>query len=418
MGARANGQSLIGGVFILCNVTIGLAILNMPYAFKLVGKMMILVMLFIGGLSMFTAYLVSKAIEFAGTLAESDSVAVEYRDWGFLAEVAFGKFSRRAAKFCVRGELVVFILSFLCTLGVHVNLLLPIISIELGVIISSIATFIMSYLPLRLLGKVALLANLAYVVVAALLYYSEYVALDQPDTPGLAELVADNWNRVGIVDALPSIPTATGICVFAWDANSVVPTIATSLAKTSNIKHVILITFPVAVGTAMLIGLSGYLVLGPHTKQVFTENLGEVYWWKPEGETLLGMSWMRTLAAVSVTIKLGATIPCFMCPLLASTEAGIRNPMMKNLWRALLVLAMGMVACIFRNHVVVAVALAGATFGNIMIFILPCTVYYGIKRRVRRVGCAEASMLAAIVGLGITLMAYGVYDAMRQLLTA
>jgi len=367
---------------------------------------------------MFTAYLVYKAIEFAGTLAESDSVAVECRDWGFLAEVAFGKFSRRAAEFCFRGELVAYVISFVCTLGVHVNLLLPIISIELGVIISSIAMLIMSYLPPLLLGKVALFAHLAYVVIAALLYCSEYVALHQPDAPGFAEVIAENWNRVEIVNALPSIPTVTGICVYSWAGHSVVPTIATSLVKTSNIKHVILITFPVAVGTAMLIGLSGYLVLGPHTKQVFTENLGEVYWSKPEGEALKGLSWIRTLAAVSVTVKLGATIPCWMCPLLVSTEAGIRNPIIKNIWRAFLVLAMGMVACIFRSHVVVAVALAGATFGNILVFVLPCTVYYGIKRRVRRVGRAEVSMLAAIVGLGITLMAYGVYDAMRQLLTS
>merc|ERR1712045_334188 len=122
---------------------------------------------------------------------------------------------------------------------------------------------------------------------------------------------------------------------------------------------------------------------------------------------------MRVLATVSVAVKLGATIPCWMHAFLLSTEAGIESPLSKTLWRAFVTTAMGMAACVFRDQVVIAVAFAGASFGNALVFLLPCAVYYGVKRRVGTVALAEKLMLLALFGLGSISMVYGVYDSVR-----
>jgi len=401
----------MGGVFVLCNMTIGLGVLSMPYAFKLAGgPMMIVVMLFAGGLCMYSAYLIHKALELAKPLAKSAL------DWGYLAELAFGKLGRSTAEVCFRGELVAYTISYICTLGVHVHLLFPSVSIQQGVIICSFGTLFMSYLPVSLIAKVSALGHLAYAVVAACLYYSEYASMKHPQAPVLTELVGDNWNKVRMADAWSNIPIVFEICVFAWACHGIVPAVATSMARPSQVKQVILIGFPVSIAACMVIGLSCYLILGPYTKQVFTDNLAEVYWLKPEGDVLEGLSWIRMTAALSVTIKLAATIPVTLSPLLTSIEAGIQHPTTRCICRLSLISAMGTVAAVFRSQVVLLVALVGATLGNMLIFILPCVVYYGIKRRVSRVSAAEACLLLAIIVLGTTSMVYSVCDCLRKLM--
>eukprot|EP00406_Dinophysis_acuminata_P073148 CAMPEP_0179260116 /NCGR_PEP_ID=MMETSP0797-20121207/26173_1 /TAXON_ID=47934 /ORGANISM="Dinophysis acuminata, Strain DAEP01" /LENGTH=59 /DNA_ID=CAMNT_0020968185 /DNA_START=74 /DNA_END=249 /DNA_ORIENTATION=+ len=59
----------------------------MPYTFKLTGQVMCLVMLLVGGIATFTAYLVFRALEMTAALAESQGIGAEHRDWGYLAEV-------------------------------------------------------------------------------------------------------------------------------------------------------------------------------------------------------------------------------------------------------------------------------------------------------------------------------------------
>lgn len=411
-GGQKSGQSIVGGVFILCNVTIGLGLLNMPYSFMLVGPTFILVMICIGGLSMYTALLIFRAIELTSTFHGPE----ENRDWGYLAEMAFGTHCRRFAEFTFRGELVAYILSFLCTVGVHVNMLFPTVSVAWGVMISCVAVFLTSYLPASFMSKICVFAHLAYAVSVACLVYSEYAAMQMPEAPRLSEVVGENWDRIGFVAAIPKIPTVLEICVYSWAGHSVVPTIANSMDNPSDVKPVIMISYPVAIGLAMSVGLIGFLVLGPNANQVFTENLGKQYWSHPEGEPLAHLSWMRNFAAVLVIIKLGATIPCLLQPLLSSTEDAFKYRSVKLLWRVGLIFGMGLGACIFADKVVIAVAFAGATFSNTLVFILPCTVYYGIKRRVSRVGLAETVLLATIVGVGAALAVYGVYDATVQLL--
>jgi len=408
-------HSVTGGVLILLNVSIGLAFLNMPYTFKLTGQMTCLVMLLVGGTATFTAHLVFRAIEMTAALAESQGIGVEQRDWGYLAEIAGGAPGRAAAEFCFRGELVTYSFSFLCALGVHLHLLLPAVSTEQGVIAWTVATFLMSYLPPGMLGKIAFFGHFGYLILAVCLYYSTYTALGQPDAPRLTELARENWGRAGGPDALPNLPTVIETCVYSWAAHSIVPSVAGSMVDPRRVKRVIFITFPLAVGAAMLIGITGYSVLGPSTRQVFTENLGMAYWRGPEGDALEGLSWMRMLATASVAVKLEASLLCFLLPLLASVEAGARGPLARLARRAALLLAMGLAAYTFGDEVVLAVALAGATFGNTLVFILPCMVYYGVKRRLEVVGPAEAALLAAIVLLGGSLTVYGVYDCAAQL---
>merc|ERR1711963_136293 len=85
--ANSGGQSLTGGCFILLNVIVALAILNMPYCFLLGGPAAALVMLAVGGLSILTATLSGEAWTLAAPLA---SLSAD-RDWAYLGEVAFGR---------------------------------------------------------------------------------------------------------------------------------------------------------------------------------------------------------------------------------------------------------------------------------------------------------------------------------------
>lgn len=417
-GASGTGEKIgtRGGVLLLLNVIIALGILTMPYQFRLAGWMTILVMCFVGGVAMFTAFLIYRAIALVAPLADSQKIPLHSRDWGYLASVAFGSPGRVAAEVCFIGELLAYILSFLCTLGVHLHLLMPALKTTDWMIVSSVAVFFMSYIPPGFLSKVALFSHSAYAVVVLCLLRAGHANLQHPSAPALAEIIERNWQHMWTVKALPHLPTVALVCTYSWAGHATVPTIAGQLKTPENIKFVVFISFPIAVGVALLIGLLGYYIFGPETQQVFTENIGKVYWVNPDGDLLEGLSWLRLVAAISVTIKLAATIPCLLYPILVSTEQNIRAPTVRALWRAFLLMVLGLAACKFEDEVVIAVALAGATFGNVLVFILPCLVYYGIKRQLnKKVGVGEAAVVLFVVLLGVAQGVFGVYDSLQQL---
>jgi len=338
------------------------------------------------------------------------------RDWGYLGEVAFGKPGRLLAQVSLLGELGAYIMSFLCVLGVHVNLLLPAVTVQQGVLASTAMSLLLSYAPLRYLNRISLTAHLAYGGAIACLFATVYADLQQPQAPDLASLAANN---MGLAKewGLPHLPEVALVLVYSWAGHSMVPTIANTLARPADVQRVIKISYAVAVAVAFFIGLSGFLAFGQHTSQVFTANLSMSYWTNSQGEAVPGLSALRWIGQVSVALKLTFTIPCWLHTLLGAVLPCKKGGRIVDAgMRLLIVFTLGAIALVFGDQVSIVVAFAGATFGNIMAIILPCIVYYGIKRRIQgRVGGVQTVGLVLLAVIGCCFGVYGMQTSLRQL---
>mmetsp|Transcript_33114 Transcript_33114/g.65260 ORF Transcript_33114/g.65260 Transcript_33114/m.65260 type:complete len:168 (-) Transcript_33114:53-556(-) len=146
------------------------------------------------------------------------------------------------------------------------------------------------------------------------------------------------------------------------------------------------------------------------------------------GADLEGFKFLKPLASAMVICKLELCIPVLAYPVFADVKNMLeqqpatcslvsgKRALLRHVWRAYLLAAMGLVAAMFGDKVAVLVSMVGALFGTPLICFMPVFVYVGISRRIgKRLHIMKCMELIAIVTLGCVLGCFAIADCWRQL---
>ncbi|CAE7158100.1 AVT1A, partial [Symbiodinium pilosum] len=152
-------------IFNLSNTMVGSGVLSVPYAFRLTRYDAILLLALVVAMTAFTARLIGQALDLASNQPGSHRTPPSRRDFGYLAEVAFGRWGKRIVAVTTGLELWLAVVTFLVMSGINARGLLGWDEFE-AVAFCTLIAAVMVFIPLRAYAYVSL-ASLAALCVAS-----------------------------------------------------------------------------------------------------------------------------------------------------------------------------------------------------------------------------------------------------------
>lgn len=279
---------------------------------------------------------------------------------------------------------------------------------------------------MKVLGQLALAAHASFLVAFVCLLLTGYGNLLHAGGSGFAGLLQQRAEELKPTwSQLSNMPAVFYTFVFSMAGTSVLPSILANMEERHRFEKVLFSSYFIAVSVYMLVGISGFLLFGTNTAQLFTSNLGTDIW---TGSNLPGWEFLRPMASITIICKLLLCIPVLAYPLFSDVKKTLsRRPsthglvsckwhIARYLWRAPILAAMGLCAALFGDQVAVAVSVIGALFGTPLVFYMPVLVYVGLARRCKKdIGFWKWSELVAMVLIGTCLGWFAIQESCQQL---
>ena len=374
--APAGGQiGQLGAIFTLTNTWIGAGAVGVPYAFALAGFGLSLGLLaFVVALVMLAGVLLFRCLEHDKMKEESTEV-----DFGLLGKLAFGEKGQAGINAVFATELWLATCIFFILIGVNSNFVFGVESWQ-AIIVSGVLTLALLYVPM---GILALLSFIGVLFMGLLLAVLVHSGNSMPVHAGKVEqYIWTDWAGSG---------QALGVFLLCFAGMPCVP----SIYSAAQDKRRFPVAFNVSCVLAMLyyaaFGTLGYFFYGSNVKEVVTVNLGHAV----DGSALEGTKVLPLVAAVGLIVKLQATIPIVVNPVMAALG-------WSGIFLQILTIAISTAVAIgLRQYVDAAMSITGlsATMASCVLF--PIAVYIKICKPPVVIGLSLGLLcvLAAVVAV-------------------
>eukprot|EP00928_Gymnodinium_smaydae_P046399 TRINITY_DN30908_c0_g1_i1.p1 TRINITY_DN30908_c0_g1~~TRINITY_DN30908_c0_g1_i1.p1 ORF type:complete len:500 (-),score=113.72 TRINITY_DN30908_c0_g1_i1:62-1561(-) len=229
-------------IFNVVNTMVGSGVLAVPYAYRLTGYFATVLLAVTVAITAFTAMLLGEALELASQSPQALRVPADRRDYGFLAQVAFGRRAFLLTGLFTQVEIWFGLVTFLVMNGVSIDSLMG-CGVKPAIVCCTVLASSMVAIPQRTYAYVSLialfmmlLATGSLIVYVALLPAWQLPALEWPDFGG-----------AGSTAAFSDAARALGLIVFCFAGHPCFPAIRESMREPQSwnwcIKHSFIISF-------------------------------------------------------------------------------------------------------------------------------------------------------------------------------
>lgn len=369
-------------IFNLSNTMVGSGVLSVPYAFRLTRYVAVALLALVVAMTAFTAMLVGQALELAASRPGASSTPPSRRDFGYLAEVAFGQWGNRIIAITTAMELWLAVVTFLVMSGINAQGLLGMDEPH-AVAFCTMITAVMVFIPLRVYAYVSL-ASLAALCVASVAYLIDLFQMDEW-----------NWPCFSAPEGVGDVFRAYGLIIFCFAGHPCFPALHQSMSDRSKWEPCVTFSFLVAAGYYVCLGLLAFLALGTNMHAVFTADMS-------------GSGVLRRVTIAAFALKIQLTAPVLLRVVLTCLRVWPEGGELSLLDfgpSAMIVLATGFSACILAGHLAALASLCGAFLVNLTSVILPVVIYLQLEKLVPSTRTAafkvKLGLCWAAVGLGV-----------------
>ncbi|KAG6640081.1 hypothetical protein CIPAW_10G146900 [Carya illinoinensis] len=347
-------QAVIDGINVLC----GIGLLTTPYAVKEGGWFSLIILVMMGVISCYTAFLLKRCLESSPELQT-------YPDIG---EAAFGLAGRFGIAIVLYIELYASCAEYIIMMSDNLASLYPDTQIRFAgtylgsrQVFSITATLIV--LPTVWLRNLSLLSYLSGGVVASILVALCLLWVGVVDRVG--------FHPCGTALDLANISVSIGIFSYSFSGHPVFPNIYTSMKESSHFRSVLIASFVFCFFMYIGVAICGFLMFGDSVKSQFTLNMPREYVasniaiWTVVANPLT--KYALTLTPISLSLE----------ELLPSAQ--LRSFSVVLLVRTILVFST-LVVALTVPYFASVMALMGSLLTMLITFIFPCACYLRILK--------------------------------------
>ncbi|CAE7421702.1 AVT1J [Symbiodinium natans] len=336
----------------------------------------------------------AQALELAAKRPGASATPPSQRDFGYLAEVAFGEWGKRIIAITTAMELWLAVVTFLVMSGINAQGLLGMDEPH-AVAFCTAITALLVFIPLRVYAYVSL-ASLVALCVASTAYLIDLFQMNEW-----------NWPLFSAPLGVGDVFRAYGLIIFCFAGHPCFPALHQSMSDRTKWEPCVTFSFLVAAGYYVCLGLLAFLALGTNMHAVFTADMS-------------GSGVLRRVTIAAFAVKIQLTAPVLLRVVLTCLRVwpeGVEEelPLTSFVPTALIVVFTGFSACVLASHLAALASLCGAFLVNLTSVILPILIYMKLESlvpsarttafKVKLGLCWAAAALGAVAGLAGTAMA-------------
>eukprot|EP00747_Dinoflagellata_sp_TGD_P212891 gnl/TRDRNA2_/TRDRNA2_85929_c0_seq1.p1 gnl/TRDRNA2_/TRDRNA2_85929_c0~~gnl/TRDRNA2_/TRDRNA2_85929_c0_seq1.p1 ORF type:complete len:646 (+),score=76.89 gnl/TRDRNA2_/TRDRNA2_85929_c0_seq1:51-1988(+) len=299
-------------VVIICNSTIGIGCLAIPYCVFRAGIIAFPLLAAAGVLTGFTGILLGESLSHLREFPDSAAIPVAQHDWFLVGRMAFGEVGARVLSVIVGIDYVCSLVGQLLIVRAeaHIN----------GLIMIAVAVAL-CYVPLHRIPWISKLGVLLQALSCSFLLITA-IAILAVDCRYFGKDVSPvGMGHHGPFDRITSV---IGIFVGVFCVHTVMPVVYQNLQHKHQWPAVVRTSFTVLGGLYTVIGLVGYCVFGHRIKQVYTKNLGHDTF----GAPIPGLSWLAPASGLMIMLQTLTCVPAVARSLLGMVETRVDMGMM------------------------------------------------------------------------------------------
>jgi len=399
----AGALTLPESIFNLINIIMGVGVISVPYAFKQTGYSVLLLLLVVTGIAQRTAKWIGSSLELAAKSTEAKLVALNARDFAFLAQLAFGGRGATFINVVTVFEIWSALVTFMVMNGTNANILWPSLSSALCVTVTCICATFLCFIPDRLFSYLSLMSTAALLAAAVTLVASALMLPTWDEPPeSQSFLFVDN------------IPRSVGIIIFCFAGHPCFPAVHSSMREKPKWSRAVNCSFVVAFLYYGMMGFFGYIVFGSKLRQSITENIAGIK----------GALFWQDVAAVCFLVKVEFTVPLLLNAVMVAVwppEIG------RALWtapRVCLTFAVSAFTTLVAVWLADALAIVASLTGNLFVMttsvLFPALLHMALTRRFGEPGEPRLSsyiQYGAVLSFGTVMAITGTYLAVKDLMS-
>ncbi|CAK0840160.1 unnamed protein product [Prorocentrum cordatum] len=300
-------------------------------------------------------------------------------DFGLLGQLAFGRKGQAGINCVFALELWLATVIFFVLIGINTKFVFG-LEPWLSIVVSGLLTFGLFYIPMRVLAFLSLISVLFMGLLLAVLVYSGESMPMHADQ--IEQLVWVNWAGSG---------QALGVFLLCFAGAPCIPSIYSAARDKRRFPVALILSCILAMLYYAACGALGYMFYGSQINQSFTVNLGLAL----DGSGLKGGEVLPLIAAVGLLVKLQATMPVIVSPVLVAL--GWKGVVLKILYIALT----SAVAIGLSEYVDAAMSITGLSATVTSAVLFPIVVYIKLCKPplVARLSLGLICTLAATVAV-------------------
>lgn len=395
--------SLREAVFNLSNTVLGVGVLSVPYAFRLSGYFSIVLVVVVIAVTARTAMFIGAALVLAERSPVAASVPRRGRDFAFLAHVAFGDLGRVVIGAVTSLEIWFALVTFMVMNGVNASLVWPGISRAEAILLSSLLSAALVFVPMRVFSYLSLVSTLSLLVAMGAMLAAALTMLAW----------ANPYDHIGqpALIQLQNFPRSVGIIVFCFAGHPCFPIVHECMVERSKWRASVYITFLLAFLYYGGLGVFGYLVFGMDLAASFTENLAQL-----ENALLC-----RSVSAIAFFVKIQLTAPLLMNAILVSIWAPRAGepewPAERLLALAALMAVTALTAVAFSDDIAVIASLTGSLFTMMTSVLFPTVAHLRLAEMMESNGSRSSRVPHfLVIAFGVVMAVLGTAFAVKDML--
>lgn len=374
------------------SLNIGAALLATPFTFTQVGLAAIPLLMFLTACSCYTAHIMAWALESQKSNANRLGLSPEGRDWCFLVDAAFGTTAKRALTGMLIIELWGYVISYTVVAAVHIHLLFSQVSQQQGVLISTLATFVLCFASPQLLTRVNVACNGVFFLLCGMFVITGFML---PESAPESDFFLIDTSK---------IMASCGILVFNSASHACYPTIMQSMREperyTSSVKQ----SYCAQLMFYLCVCVPAYFCFGDSIQQTLVGNIGRDRQLQP----IPGLGWMGPLAAAGMVLKMTAMQPLVFTPLV-QTIGGLIPRAPKSLLGPGVLCFSAACSAIFADEMATLINLIGSVLCMNIAFVMPTACYWQLAGESSSL--FEKSRYAGLIFMGAVFAVLGLLSA-------
>mmetsp|Transcript_57986 Transcript_57986/g.188662 ORF Transcript_57986/g.188662 Transcript_57986/m.188662 type:complete len:486 (+) Transcript_57986:143-1600(+) len=391
-------------IFNLVNIMVGVGALSVPYALKMSGYSALLLVVLVIFITGTTAKWLGECVDMASKSEHAEAVPPSARDFGFLALASVGPRFSVFINLVTVLEVWLALVTFMVMNGVNAGLVWPDSSPASTIPVLGAVACGLVFVPQHIFAYLSLISTFSMVVAAAAMVGATYMLRQW----------ADPYEHLGEAALLQiwNIPRSVGIIVFCFAGHPCFPGVRSSMKAPSKWKDCIYVSFFMAFVYYGSFGFLGYIVFGPYTAQIMTDNLGSIP----------GAAHFRLLASFCFLLKVQLTVPLLLNAIVIAVWAPrALSPQWPPL-RIALVIFIGtvtvLVSLCLADKLAVVASLAGSLLVMITSVLFPALVHLILWRRYRaeRIDLCMKVQYAVVFLFGVVMAVLGTTSAITDLM--
>lgn len=295
-----------GVIFTLTNTLVGAGALGVPFVFPIAGIglsigicILVVITMLITSMCLIQSLKVLEA-----QCPPNDDEELEFGDLG---EAAFGLNGRRGINALFAVELWLATVSFFVFIGSNATFVLAAFGRDveswIPIVCSGLVSFCLLYAPANILSVLSLISILFMIMLFGVL-------VDAGENMPTKAIQVDTLVYMDVTGALQAL----GVFLFCFAGAPCIPSIYATARERKRFPSALFIAFSLGAAYYCLCGTCAYIFYGPGVSANFMTNLGN----NLGGEAIHGGKILPVLAAVGILVKLQATMPIIVVPVLSA----------------------------------------------------------------------------------------------------